>query len=56
MKVTVTDNSKLEQIIRVQKLWHSEMASWFPAGLKEPDLALLRIDVQHAEAWDCDNL
>jgi general stress protein 26 len=40
----------------VQKLWRSEMASWFPAGLKEPDLALLRIDIQHAEAWDSDNL
>jgi general stress protein 26 len=40
----------------VQKLWRPEMTSWFPSGLNEPDLALLRIDIQHAEAWDCDNL
>ena len=40
----------------VQKLWRPEMTSWFPAGLNEPDLALLRIDVQHAEAWESDNL
>ena len=40
----------------VQKLWRPEMTSWFPAGLNEPDLALLRIDIQHAEAWDSDNL
>jgi general stress protein 26 len=40
----------------VQKLWRPEMTSWFPAGLNEPDLALLRIDIQHAEAWESDNL
>ena len=40
----------------VQKLWRPEMTSWFPAGLNEPDLALLRIDIQHAEAWDSNNL
>ena len=40
----------------VRKLWRPEMTSWFPAGLNEPDLALLRIDIQHAEAWDSDNL
>ena len=35
----------------IQKLWRPEMISWFPKGLNEPDLALLRIDIHHAEAW-----
>jgi general stress protein 26 len=36
----------------VQKLWRPEMKSWFPRGLEEPGLALLRIDIDHAESWD----
>jgi general stress protein 26 len=36
----------------VQKLWRPEMKSWFAAGLNEPDLALLRVDIHHTEAWD----
>jgi general stress protein 26 len=39
----------------VQKLWRSEMISWFPRGLQEPDLALLRVDIQHAEAWNSES-
>lgn len=36
----------------VQKLWRPEMKAWFPRGLEEPGLTLLRIDIDHAEAWD----
>jgi general stress protein 26 len=36
----------------VQKLWRSELKSYFPKGLEEPDLALLRVDIHHTEAWD----
>ena len=36
----------------VQKLWRPEMKAWFPRGLEEPGLTLLRIDINHAEAWD----
>jgi general stress protein 26 len=38
----------------VQKLWRPELRSWFPQGLQEPDLVLLRVDIQHAETWDAD--
>ncbi|HET9377222.1 MAG TPA: pyridoxamine 5'-phosphate oxidase family protein [Chthoniobacterales bacterium] len=38
----------------VQKLWRPKLVSWFPEGLQEPDLALLRVDIDHAEAWDAD--
>jgi general stress protein 26 len=36
----------------IQKLWRPELRSWFPEGQQEPDLILLRIDIDHAEAWD----
>jgi len=36
----------------VQKLWRPEMKAWFPRGLEEPGLTLLRVDIDHAEAWD----
>jgi general stress protein 26 len=38
----------------IQKLWRPKLKSWFPEGLQEPDLALLRVDIDHAEAWDAD--
>jgi general stress protein 26 len=42
----------VEDEIKLQKLWRPEMKSWFPGGLQEPDLGLLRVDIHHAEAWD----
>ena len=38
----------------IQKLWRPELKSYFPKGLEEPDLALLRVDIHHAEACDDD--
>jgi general stress protein 26 len=37
-----------------QKLWRPELKSYFPNGLEEPDLALLRVDFHHAQVWDAD--
>ena len=42
----------LAQLKMVQKLWRPEMKSWSPRGLEEPGLLLLRVDIDHAEAWD----
>jgi general stress protein 26 len=35
-----------------RQLWSSELKTWFPQGLDDPDLALLRVDVEKAEYWD----
>lgn len=35
-----------------QRLWHPTYETWFPRGLSDPDLALVRIKVEHAEYWD----
>jgi general stress protein 26 len=35
----------------LQKLWSAELSRWFPQGVSDPDLALLRIDILHTEQW-----
>lgn len=37
---------------KAKELWNPFVAAWFPKGLDDPDLALLRVDVEYAEYWD----
>jgi general stress protein 26 len=37
---------------KAEDLWNVFYRSWFPKGLDDPDLALLRIEVAGAEYWD----
>lgn len=37
---------------RMQRLWNPMLKAWFPKGLNDPDLCLLRIDVFSAHYWD----
>ena len=37
---------------RVQELWLGDVVTWFPLGIEDPDLTLLRIDPQTAERWE----
>ena len=39
---------------KMKSLWSEMYRSWFPRGLEEPDLVLLRIEVSEAEIWDTD--
>ena len=32
--------------------WAEAMRTWFPKGVEDPDVALLKVDVQIAEYWD----
>ncbi len=34
------------------ELWDPKYVAWFPKGLDDPELALLRVDVTKAEYWD----
>ncbi len=36
----------------MHKLWSPMLRIWFPRGLDEPDIALLRVEVERAEYWD----
>ncbi len=40
---------------RLEELWSEAYRTWFPQGLDEPDLVLLRVDVHSAEVWDTDS-
>ncbi len=37
---------------KAQDLWTEELRTWFPRGLDDPELALLRVSVRQAEYWD----
>ena len=36
------------------KLWNKQVEAWFPGGKDDPNLALLRFDVESAELWETD--
>jgi general stress protein 26 len=36
----------------VRAHWSEAMRTWFPKGVDDPDIALLKVDVQMAEYWD----
>ncbi len=42
----VKDRAKMEE------LWNPVLKAWFPDGLEDPTLCLLRINVEEAEYWD----
>lgn len=35
-----------------EALWHPRLKAWFPGGVDEPNLALLKINATSAEYWD----
>ena len=40
---------------KAKELWNVFYRAWFPEGLDDPKLALIRVDVDHAEYWDSPN-
>ena len=38
--------------IKVEELWSPVLKAWFPDGLDDPELALLKVSVEKAEYWD----
>lgn len=38
----------------IEKLWSKQVESWFPGGKNDPNLALLRFDIDSAEMWETD--
>jgi len=37
---------------KARGLWNASYAPWFPKGLEDPDLTLIRVEAQEAEYWD----
>ena len=38
----------------IDKLWNNQVEAWFPGGRNDPNLALLRVDIDSAELWESD--
>ncbi|MEO7887071.1 pyridoxamine 5'-phosphate oxidase family protein [Polaromonas sp.] len=41
-----------EDRAKKEELWSQVARAWFPAGVNDPDLALLQVHIHHAEYWD----
>lgn len=51
--VSVSGRGKISQdAVKIKELWSPIHKAWFPKGLDDSNLALLRIDVEKAEYWD----
>lgn len=37
---------------KIKELWNPIYKAWFPKGLEDPELALLKVNVEGAEYWD----
>jgi len=37
--------------VKAKQLWTPFMKAWFPKGVEDPSLALIRVDVEQAEYW-----
>ncbi|MEK8033652.1 pyridoxamine 5'-phosphate oxidase family protein [Ideonella sp. DXS29W] len=42
----------VEDLARKKALWSKMAEAWFPGGPTDPDLALVRVDISHADFWD----
>ncbi len=51
--VSVSGEAQLvRDLEQARELWSESLKTWFPNGLDDPDLALLRVRVEKAEYWD----
>lgn len=51
--VSVSGVASLEKDkARAKALWNKYAAAWFPEGLDDPDLVLIRVRTEQAEYWD----
>ena len=42
----------VEDPARKQALWNEAAQAWFKGGVNDPDLALVRVRIEHADYWD----
>ncbi len=42
----------VEDMAKKKQLWSKLAEAWFPAGVTDPDLALVQVQIVHANYWD----
>jgi general stress protein 26 len=40
---------------KIEELWNPILKAWFPEGLDDPTLCLLKVSIEEAEYWDSPN-
>lgn len=50
----IGEASLLKDRNRASQLWNPAVAAWYPEGLDDPHLTLIRFDIAIAEIWDSD--
>ena len=51
--VSVSGNAAMiEDAAKKKQLWSKMAEAWFPGGVNDPDLALVRVRISHAHFWD----
>ena len=51
--VSVTGTAQLvRDREKIKELWRPEFKMWFPEGKDDPEIALLRVNLEKAEYWD----
>jgi len=50
--ISVSGTAELvEDRDRIRALWHQDLAIWFPKGVEDPDIVLLKVTVDRADHW-----
>lgn len=44
--------SAVQDRAKIKELWSAGAKAWFPNGPEDPNVALIRVDVEDAEYWD----
>ncbi len=51
--VSVTGKAEVvKDPVKMQELWKPVLTAYFPGGLEDPDLGLLKVSIDEAEYWD----
>ena len=51
--VSVSGTARVvEDMAKKQQLWSKMTEAWFPAGVTDPNLALVQLEIIHANYWD----
>ena len=54
--VSISGTAKLvDDRAKAEELWSTMAKAWFPGGVDDPNLALVRLDVDSVEYWDSDH-
>ncbi len=51
--VSITGNAEpVRDHVKAKELWESRFEAWFPKGVEDPNLILLRVRIRGVEYWD----